>query len=101
MGFGGSGGGSNGNIAGSSDVALNNVANDQVLAYNSTVSKWQNKTPAGGSTAITNVTGNAVMYSTDPAVRGTADTTKVVIFITPTQPTAMLNNDIWLSQLSV
>lgn len=101
MGFGGSGGGSNGNIAGSTDVALSNVANDQVLTYNTSTSKWQNKAPSGGTSAITDITGNAVMYSTNPAVRGTSDTTKVVIFITSTQPTAMLNNDIWLSQLTV
>ena len=100
MGFGGSGGGSNGNIAGSTDVALNSVANDQVLAYNTSVSKWQNKTLTSATT-IANVSGNVVMYSTNPSNRGTADTSKVVIFITPTQPTAMINNDIWLSQLSV
>ena len=100
MGFGGSGGGSNGNIAGSTDVALNSVTNDQVLAYNTSVSKWQNKTIASATT-IANVSGNVVMYSTNPSSRGTADTSKVVIFITPTQPTAMINNDIWLSQLSV
>ena len=99
MGFGGSGGGS-GNIAGSTDVALNNTANDQVLAYNSGTSKWQNKTLASATT-IANVSGNVVMYSTNPANRGTSDTSKVVIFITSTQPTAMINNDIWLSQLSV
>lgn len=50
MGFGGSSGGSNGNIADSTDVALNSVANDQVLAYNSSVSKWQNKTLASATT---------------------------------------------------
>ena len=90
-----------GGLSSASDVALNNPANDQVFAYNSSTAKWQNKTIAGTSTAITNITGNAVMYSTDPAVRGTSDTTKVVIFITSTQPTAMLNNDVWLSQLTV
>jgi hypothetical protein len=100
MGFGSSGGGSNGSIAGSSDVALTSVSADQVLAYNTTASKWQNKTMTS-ATAITSVTGNVVMYSTNPSVRGTSDTSKVVIFITPTQPTVMVNNDIWLSQLSI
>jgi hypothetical protein len=100
MGFGSSGGGSNGSIAGSSDVALTSVTADQVLAFNTTASKWQNKTMAS-ATAITSVTGNVVMYSTNPSVRGTSDTSKVVIFITSTQPTVMVNNDIWLSQLSI
>ena len=102
MGFGSSGGGSNGSLAGSSDVAFTSVANDQVLAYNSSSSKWQNKTLTGtGTTAITSVSGNVVMYSTNPSSRGTSDTSKVVIFITSTQPTVMVNNDIWLSQLSI
>ena len=100
MGFGSSGGGGNGNISTSGDVALTGLANDQVLTYNSSVSKWQNKS-FGSATTINNVSGNVVVYSTNPSVRGTSDTSKVVIFITPTQPTVMVNNDIWLSQLSI
>lgn len=41
MGFGGNGGGG-GSISGSSDVALNNVTNSQVLTYNQTTGKWAN-----------------------------------------------------------
>ena len=41
MGFGGSSGGSSA-ISGASDVALNTVANNQQLQYNTSTSKWQN-----------------------------------------------------------
>mgnify|MGYP004496626641 CR=1 FL=1 len=41
MGF-GSGGSGGGTIAGSNDVALNNPLNQEVLAYNSSTSKWSN-----------------------------------------------------------
>lgn len=47
MGFGGSGSGS-GSIAGSSDAALSNPQESQVLAYNATTSKWTNSASAGG-----------------------------------------------------
>jgi hypothetical protein len=63
MGFGGSGG--SGSVAGSSDVALNSPANQEVLTYDSAVSKWKNAsgvTPDGTITtakivdnAVTNV----------------------------------------------
>ncbi len=45
MGFGGSGGGS-ASIAGSSDVALNNPANNNVLTYDTSSSKWKNAASA-------------------------------------------------------
>lgn len=48
MGFGGSGGGS-GSISGSSDVSLNNPADDHILAYNTGAGKWQNKAAGGYS----------------------------------------------------
>jgi hypothetical protein len=41
MGF-GSGGSGGGSIAGSNDVALNNPGNQEVLAYNTSTSKWSN-----------------------------------------------------------
>lgn len=47
MSFGGSGGGSS-SIATSTDVALNNPGNGQVLAYNSSLSKWVNNATAVG-----------------------------------------------------
>lgn len=48
MGFGGSGGGS-GSIAGSSDVALNNPQDSQVLTYSSSTAKWTNQVAAASS----------------------------------------------------
>jgi hypothetical protein len=91
MGFGGSGGSSS--VSGSSDVVLNAPATDQVLTYDASTSKWKNK--------VTSVPANGVLYSTNPGVRPTADTTKVVLFICSTQPTAMVGNDVWLSELGV
>ncbi|MEO7904815.1 MAG: hypothetical protein ABIR91_03420 [Candidatus Saccharimonadales bacterium] len=53
MAFGGdSGSGGGGAIASSTDVALNAVANDQVLTYSTGSSKWTNKTPTGGSGGV-------------------------------------------------
>lgn len=43
MTFGVGGGGGSSALSGMSDVALNNKANDEVLSYNSTTDKWQNK----------------------------------------------------------
>lgn len=48
MAFGGTGGGS-GSLAGSSDVALNSLANAQVLTYNATSEKWVNGTATAGA----------------------------------------------------
>ena len=93
MSFGGSGG--SGSISGSSDVVLNSPATDQVLSFDSSTGKWKNKT----LTSI--VPTNGVLYSTSPSSRPTADATKVVIFICSTQPTAMIGNDVWLSELGV
>lgn len=54
----GSGGGS-GSVSTSSDVALNNVSNNEVLAYSSSVAKWVNADPnslvASGSTSTVTV----------------------------------------------
>ncbi len=49
MGFGGSGGGSN-NIYGSTDVALSSPANNEVLTYDTNISKWKNAAGGGGVT---------------------------------------------------
>ena len=47
MGFGGNGSGG-GSVAGSSDVALSGPANNEVLTYDSTSSKWKNAVVSGG-----------------------------------------------------
>lgn len=92
MSFGGSSGGSS-SVSGSTDVALNAPATDQVLTYDSSVSKWKNKAVPAPV--------NGVLYSTNPSARPTTDATKVVLFICSTQPTAMIGNDVWLSELGV
>ncbi len=48
MGFGGSGGGG-GSISSSSDVSLSNPSDDQVLSYDTSISKWKNKSGNGYS----------------------------------------------------
>ena len=93
MSFGGSSG--SGSISGSSDVVLSGPTNNQVLTYDSSTSKWKNKT----LTSV--VPTNGVLYSTSPSSRPTTDATIVVIFICSTQPTAMIGNDVWLSELGV
>ena len=47
MSFSGSGG-SGSSVSGSSDVALSNPLNSQVLTYNTSVAKWTNATPSAG-----------------------------------------------------
>ena len=68
MGFGGSGGG-NGSIAASTDVALSNPINNEVLTYDTTTSKWKNAAQGvagdGGVVASTSVTGNYTLILAD------------------------------------
>lgn len=67
MGFGGSGGGS-GSIQTSSDVALSGLSNNDVLTYNTSDSKWENKPAQGGSGAVSSVnskTGAVTLSATD------------------------------------
>lgn len=79
MGFGGSGGGS-GSISGSTDVALNSPANQQVLAYDSSTSKWKNATMSGAGNTFQYVMESGGTYPNRPA------TTSVVVFIGSDQP---------------
>ncbi len=65
MGFGGSSGGS-GSLSGSSDVALSGVANSQVLAYDTSVNKWKNKTlsiPTGGTASTDLLDACGIFYA--------------------------------------
>jgi len=66
MGFGGSGGGS-GSIQTSSDVALSGLSNNDVLTYNSTDTKWENKQVSGGGTvsSVNGKTGAVTLAATD------------------------------------
>ena len=70
MGFGSSGGGQ-GSVSGSSDVALNNPADSQVLSYDTSSAKWQNTT--AGSYIINAQTGTAYTLTL-------ADTNKFITF---------------------
>ena len=54
MGFGGGSSGSSA-ISSASDVALNNPANNEVLTYDTTTSKWKNA--VGGSGQVQSVNG--------------------------------------------
>lgn len=70
MGFGSSSGGQS-SVSGSSDVALNNPANSQVLSYDVASSKWQNAT--AGSYVINAQTGTSYTLTL-------ADTNKFITF---------------------
>lgn len=59
MSFGGGGGG-NSSISGSTDVALSNPADGQVLTYDGTLGKWKNAASAGGSPTYANLPAGSV-----------------------------------------
>lgn len=66
MGFGGSSSGGSGSIASSTDVALNNVINNQLLGYDTTTSKWKNvSTNDALVVAIRSVTSSTTLILTD------------------------------------
>jgi hypothetical protein len=72
FGGGGSGGGS---ISSSSDVALSNPANGQVLTYSSTLGKWQNATnPTAPVSSVAGKTGAVVLAASDVGL-GNVDNT--------------------------
>ena len=84
MGFGGGGSGS---VAGSSDVALNSPVNQDVLTYDSSVSKWKNAVATGGVTSVAGKTGVVTLVKGDVGlgnVDNTADTAKPVSTATQT-----------------
>jgi len=66
-------------LAGSSDVQLSGLANDQVLTYDGTSSKWQNKTAASAS--LTNVPMTAVKSGSTWPVRPTTNASTVVFWV--------------------
>ncbi len=79
MGFSGGGSGS-GSIGGSSDVALNNTANDEVLTYDTALAKWRNKSVVGSG-------------------GGTLDSLSDVVVTTPTRRDILTNNGTsWLNR---
>lgn len=93
MGFGG-GSGSNGSIAASSDAALSNPQNAQVLAYDSSSSKWKN-------TTATSVANMAYYNSTSHAWPSRPVATNPIMWISTTdaaatQPVDMQPGDMWV-----
>jgi hypothetical protein len=65
MGFGGGGGSSS--ISASTDVALSNPANGQVLTYNSSLGKWQNAASVAGFSDPTTAKGDLIVHGTTTA----------------------------------
>ena len=70
MGFGSSSGGSS-SIATSSDVALSSPVDNNVLAYDSSTSKWKNAVVSGGGGSSTYALGRVRYNSGWPSTRPT------------------------------
>ena len=103
MSFNPGGGGGSSSIAGSTDVALSSVQNDQVLAYDNTSSKWQNKVGGGAPTLANLPAGStiSVVYDSGWPARPTARTDIIVQWIdftttAPVPPGALTEHDIVL-----
>ncbi len=76
MGFGG--GGSTSSIGTSTDVAISNPADTQVLTYDGAVAKWKNATAAGGAVSSSQITdATAVGQSVLTAASTTAARTAI------------------------
>ena len=93
MGFGGSAGGG-GSLSGSSDVAMSNVLNDQVLKYDSAAAKWKNGTSSSGATLGT-IEYNGSSWPTRPAA-STAQIFMSTKYPTAAEPSDMVIGDIWI-----
>lgn len=97
MGFGGSGSGG-GSIAGSTDVALNNPADTQVLTYDVSTSKWKNAQAQAGSQVVTSVAtrvGDVVLSKADVQlgnVDNTSDASKPISTATQASLDAKVTN---------
>ncbi len=87
MGFGGGGG--NGSISGASDAALNSPANNQVLTYDSAVSKWKNATIATGAglSELLVIKYSGGSYPALPASKPAG--VNLILFKGPDQPTSL------------
>jgi len=103
MGFGGSGGGGGGSVAGASDVALNNPANNHVLSYDTSTSKWKNSPQSGGSDTAFNYGVRPVIYysgsawpaRTVPSGYSGAVKWDSAAYTTAPEPPAAINGDRW------
>lgn len=96
MGYVGSGGGG-GSISSSSDVALGTLANNDVLTYDSSAAKWENKPAQGGSGAVSSVNGKTGVVSLAASDVGAIPTPAA-----PTDGYALVydsSSDTWTSQV--
>jgi len=90
----------NSSIAGSTDVQLSGLADDQVLTYDGTSAKWKNQTPSAAN--LTNVPLTAVKSGSTWPARPTSSASTVVFWVgaDPSPPIVgsgtggMYNNDI-------
>ncbi len=116
MGFGGSGGG--GSLSGSSDVALNSPANNEVLTYDTSTSKWKNATGAVSTATQNALNAKAALSYSRPEIRATSSTDWQVrasiipsgytgpvvyestLYLNHPAPTDMQNGDTWLERIS-
>lgn len=91
MGFNpGGGGGGSSSIAGSTDVVLNNPATGEVLAYNASLSKWQNQTnPSAPVTSVAGKTGAVTLTKTDVGLSNVDNTSDANKPVSTAQATAL------------
>lgn len=85
MGFGGSGGGGGNNLAGSSDVTLNNPANQDFLAYDAGISQWSNKATDFAQ----------VVHHGSDANAPRPDTTNTIIWVGDVEPNLKQAGDLY------
>lgn len=90
-------GGGSSSVAGSTDVALNNAANNEVLTYNSSVGKWQNK-PAGSGTVSDATTSSKGIVQLSGVLAGTADAPTLATSAVATA--ALQNNSVTYAKLA-
>ena len=96
MGFGGSSGGS-GSLSGSSDVALSNPVNQEVLAYDAASSKWKNAAGAAGAQVVVRWNSTTNQWSARPssAAFGVLFLSTNDVNATPPTDINLLSGDIW------
>ena len=101
MSFNPGGGGGSSSIAGSTDVALSSVQNDQVLAYDNTSSKWQNKAGGGAPTLANLPAGSTLTVASPATARPTARTDISVIWVGyAAAPANAIQGDLWLEPIA-
>lgn len=92
----GPGTGGSSSIAGSSDVALDSVQNDQVLTYNSDSTKWQNQSVSGGGGGTVASVETEVMFS---SLDGASDDAKLTGFMNANRGVTMKGKTLVLDEV--